>query len=361
MANSIVQSFTIEAFTLLAMGICFILFRTYARIAQVGVQNLAADDYIMPLVIIPYTIETTLAYLTGAQFHGLSNSHMTPAEREALSPDSAEYHWRIAGSRIQIAGWFMYSTVLWLIKSALCCFYLRLTAGLWAFKTRIYAGFCIIAATYIVLIFTFLFSCQPLHRLWQINPDPDNHCQPAASKVYIFVLVTLNISTDCYLLLIPIPVLWGARIATIKKIGLVALFSGGIFVMVAGLLRCILILKSAAWAVRESFVALITSNLPMTWGWMRQKLKPVLGSWLSSSGSNPQRVGPQPGSIMLADQGGHCDRRSYHGESTNQAAENRGLNQSDGTFLIHHGQEGFREITPNGQPQCGIRKEAEFA
>ncbi|KAF4459240.1 integral membrane PTH11 [Fusarium albosuccineum] len=301
MANSIVQSFTIEAFTLLAMGICFILFRTYARIAQVGVQNLAADDYIMPLVIIPYTIETTLAYLTGAQFHGLSNSHMTPAEREALSPDSAEYHWRIAGSRIQIAGWFMYSTVLWLIKSSLCCFYLRLTAGLWAFKTRIYTGFCIIAATYII--------------------------------------------------------------------GLVALFSGGVFVMVAGLLRCILIVKnpatgaqqSAAWAVRESFVALITSNLPMTWGWMRQKLKPVLGSWLSSSGSNPQRVGPEPGSIMLVDHGDHCDRRSYHGESTNQAAENRGLNQSDGTFPIHHGQEGFREITPNGQPQCGIRKEAEFA
>lgn len=38
--------------------------------------------------------------------------------------------------------------------------------------------------------------------------------------------------------------LWGARIPTVKKYGLVVLFSGGIFVMVAGLLRCILILKA---------------------------------------------------------------------------------------------------------------------
>lgn len=68
-------------------------------------------------------------------------------------------------------------------------------------------------------------------------------CQPASSKLYIFLIVSLNIVTDLYLILIPIPMLWGAQIPKVKKIGLVVLFSGGIFVMVAGLLRCVLILK----------------------------------------------------------------------------------------------------------------------
>lgn len=63
------------------------------------------------------------------------------------------------------------------------------------------------------------------------------------------MVVSLNIISDVYLLLIPIPMLWGAHIPKIKKIGLIVLFSGGIFVMVAGLLRCVLILK-----VRHLFI-----------------------------------------------------------------------------------------------------------
>lgn len=36
---------------------------------------------------------------------------------------------RVGGSQIQIAGWIMYATVLWVIKSALCAFYFRLTVS----------------------------------------------------------------------------------------------------------------------------------------------------------------------------------------------------------------------------------------
>ncbi|KAI9877236.1 MAG: hypothetical protein M1830_004445 [Pleopsidium flavum] len=49
------------------------------------------------------------------------------------------------------------------------------------------------------------------------------------------------------------------------------MFSGGIFVIVAGLLRCILILtagaegpmKAGQWSCRESFIAVTVGNLPM--------------------------------------------------------------------------------------------------
>lgn len=88
------DSFAAEAFTLLSIGISVIGLRTFARIRQVGVRNFEADDYLMLLAIVPYTIETALAYIVGAKFHGLTNSGMTDEERKALSPNTEEYTWR---------------------------------------------------------------------------------------------------------------------------------------------------------------------------------------------------------------------------------------------------------------------------
>lgn len=40
---------------------------------------------------------------------------------------------------------------------------------------------------------------------------------------------------------IPIPMFWQSSLKPLKKAGLIVLFSGGVFVTVAGILRCILI------------------------------------------------------------------------------------------------------------------------
>lgn len=47
--------------------------------------------------------------------------------------------------------------------------------------------------------------------------------------------------TDTYLLTIPLPMLWAANLKPFKKIGLMILFSGGIFVIACAILRCVLI------------------------------------------------------------------------------------------------------------------------
>lgn len=116
-------------------------------------------------------------------------------------------------------------------------------------------------------------------------------CQPASSKLYIFIVVTLNIVTDLYLILIPVPMLWGAQIPKVKKIGLVVLFSGGIFVMVAGLLRCVLILK-----VRldlQTKLRLILRPTKVCHRTQRQALqKGPLGRFENRSSPLPRRVCP---------------------------------------------------------------------
>ncbi|OIW32605.1 hypothetical protein CONLIGDRAFT_712899 [Coniochaeta ligniaria NRRL 30616] len=284
------DAFTTEAFTLLGVGLFVITLRTVARITSVGLGGLKADDYLMVLAAGVYSVETYLAYSVGAYWHGLANDGMTDSQRRLLSPSSEEYCLRVNGSKTQIAGWSTYTLLLWIVKAAMCTFYLRLTDGL-NFRTRIYVGFVLIVTTWLAVLLSILFSCFPLSKNWQIYPDPGNFCQPAISRIDIFVTVVLNVVTDVYLLTIPIPMLWQSRLPPFKKAGLIVLFSGGIFVTMAGILRCVLIItdpingaqQAGSWACRETFVAVVTSNLPMIFPLLRRFFSPLLGTLRSLS------------------------------------------------------------------------------
>jgi hypothetical protein len=60
---------------------------------------------------------------------GLANNAMTDAQRLELSqrPDSEEYRLRVGGSKTQVLGWSLYTTLLWLLKACMAVFYSRLT------------------------------------------------------------------------------------------------------------------------------------------------------------------------------------------------------------------------------------------
>lgn len=66
-------------------------------------------------------------------------------------------------------------------------------------------------------------------------------CQPALSSRIIWVCCSCNVSTDLYLLSIPLPMLWGSRMQKWRKVGLLFLFSGGMFDIVCATLRCAII------------------------------------------------------------------------------------------------------------------------
>ncbi|KAF0316938.1 hypothetical protein GQ607_015824 [Colletotrichum asianum] len=312
------DDFATEAFALLGVGLGVIALRTYARISAVGVRHLQADDYLMLLVACTYSAETALAYSVGAYWQGLANNGMTDEQRRNLDPNSEEYRIRVNGSKTQIAGWITYSClVLWPAKAAMCTFFLRLTEGLHNFQKRIYGGFALIVVTWLTVLFSIIFSCFPTHKNWQIYPDPGNTCQPAISKVNILVTVVLNVLTDLYLMSIPIPMLWFSKLPLRKKLGLIVLFSGGILVTMAGILRCVLIIsdpvngasQAGSWAVRETFVAVVTTNVPMIFPLIRRWFSPIFGTVVSTLplsntnnkyGSKGPNL-PQPGSIKLDD------------------------------------------------------------
>ncbi|KAH7136238.1 hypothetical protein EDB81DRAFT_761931 [Dactylonectria macrodidyma] len=278
---------TLESFIYYGISLCLIFFRIFCRARRVGIRNIEADDYLMLFTIIPYTVETTMSYYVSSTFNGLTNSDMTKEERASLSPSSDEYRMRVSGSKVQLVVWVMWLTIMWMIKASICAFYGRLTAGIGEYRLVILVGYAFLFLTYIGCMASIFFSCWPLHKLWQINPDPGNTCHPAVSRVNYWVTMACDVATYLYVLLIPIPLLWKTQLPLPKKISLSIMFSGGIFVIVASVLNCSDHSGSAprvgaAWSLREIFVALTTTNLPMTWGLIRPKVRLCFDGMVSS-------------------------------------------------------------------------------
>ncbi|KAK6818980.1 hypothetical protein PG987_016433 [Apiospora arundinis] len=392
------DAFTIEAFALLGIGLAVIGLRTYWRLSTVGIRNLKADDYLMLLAAVVYSAETYLAYSVGKLWHGLANNGMTDDERRLLDPSSEE---RLQNADSRVVSLHVPAMVL---KAAMCTFYIRLTDGL-NLLMRIYVGFALITSTWIAVLFSILFSCQPLEKNWQIYPDPGSmcaptgsyfmdittnqdadFCQPAISKVDIFVTVVLNVVTDLYLLTIPIPMLWQSSIKPVKKAALIVMFSGGVFVTAAGVLRCVLIItvssfsihldsfvrmlwttilsvvqrpsacigawnpvtgaqQAGSWAVRETFVAVITTNLPLVFPMFRIWLYPIAGTvrqYSSRALSHPSkdsRSGITGGSTKPQQPGGAFsldDRNPRRGKGVRSVDHITGLtfSESERGFMI---------------------------
>ncbi|KAI1841795.1 hypothetical protein JX266_011972 [Neoarthrinium moseri] len=297
----------VELFTLLGLSILVVILRMFVRIQAVGLRRLEADDFLVMLGMAAFIAESTLAYQVNAWYDGFANSGMTEDHRATLDPNGEEYMKRVDGSKTQMAGWVMYALVLWSLKAAMCSLFLRLTSRLGSYKIRIQIGFGLLLVTWLSVTLAIIFSCTPIYKNWQVYPDPGLNCQPALSRINIFVTLLLNVATDLYLLTIPLPLLWSANIKPMRKLGLILLFSGAVFVMLAGVLRCVLILANdqtgaidgSAWAVRETFVAVMTTNLPVIFPLIKGWIGSCFGIISSIKESRP--TGVPHGSIPLPD------------------------------------------------------------
>ncbi|EKG15676.1 Protein of unknown function DUF3129 [Macrophomina phaseolina MS6] len=224
----------------------------------------------------------------------LANSGMTREERIHLDPRSEEYYLRVGGSKTQLVNWSMYVLLLWTLKACMCLFYSRLTAGLPEFEIRVKLGYVLIGITWLATQLCILLGCQPFQASWQIYPEPSNFCQPAISKLNLYTTVVLNITTDIYLMSIPVPMLWKANLVTWRKFSLLIVFCGGVFVMLCGVMRCYIVLnnpttgalKAGTWACRETFLAVLTTNAPVIYPVFRRNIARITSSIFSHHSSS---------------------------------------------------------------------------
>lgn len=188
------------------------------------------------------------------ELSGFTNSYSSDEERAMLiDVDRLEYDLRQAGSKAAIVAVCLYVFTLWALKLCLAVFYSRLTyvvlsllvsfalnpsttngslnrERLSNLTLRVRLAYVLLGVTYLAVQLTILLSCQPLSKFWQINPNPGSistlsslfaeharsicllltaqpdSCQPAISRVFVYVVCIPNVFTDLYLLSIPLPV-----------------------------------------------------------------------------------------------------------------------------------------------------------
>ncbi|KAK1596743.1 uncharacterized protein LY79DRAFT_508985, partial [Colletotrichum navitas] len=116
-------------------------------------------------------------------------------------------------------------------------------------------------------------------------------CRAAVSLPIIWASFAANVSTDMYLILIPIPLLWESSLRLVKKIASTIVLGAGIFVLVCDTMKSIFVIVdpingaqlAGTWGTRETFVAVVTTNLPMIFPLIRTWLEPFWPSALRSS------------------------------------------------------------------------------
>ncbi|KAI6713624.1 hypothetical protein JHW43_003867 [Diplocarpon mali] len=289
------KEFNTEAFTSYAVAVTFTALRTYARIQSVGGRNLQADDYIVWLAILLYTGLTVIAYLTMNYSNALANDSMPPEVRAALDPSSRQYHLRVVGSKLHLAGTTTYMALIFTLKCAMLVFYLRLMDRISRFwRVRIFIGFGIVGVTFAASIITLYTACHPLHKYWQIKPDPGSRCQVALTRPMVWVTFISSLITDIYLMLVPLPMLWSTNLRMAKKLAASFVLGAGVFVLICAILKVIYVETDpvdgarlgAQWTMRESFVSVIVTSLPMVFPLLKAWLAPWLGSIAGSTKAN---------------------------------------------------------------------------
>ncbi|KAI6091284.1 hypothetical protein F4821DRAFT_281210 [Hypoxylon rubiginosum] len=268
------------SFILLGIGLAIIALRMYMRITIFGWRGLMVDDYLMLLVVAPYSAVTVLVYLSIVECNGLANDRMTPEERGSLIPGSEEWLSRTLGAKLVVWSRLSYLLTLWLTKAAMLAFYQRLTDRFGAYRWRIRVGFLLLGTTWLVNFLFVMLDCRPFSSNWQIQPDPGPHCYRSSESYKLFVLLSFNVATSLYVLAVPLPILWWADTKFWKKLGLVLLISGNGFVITIACLRAFFLTttqrsgpaQADKWALNVCFVAVATTNLPLFF--------PIISRWI---------------------------------------------------------------------------------
>ncbi|OTB07666.1 hypothetical protein M426DRAFT_268103 [Hypoxylon sp. CI-4A] len=272
------QAFIREVWGLQGASYFVVALRYYNRFTMLGWRSLAWDDAIMLIAVMVYTGESIMAYLVVARWKGLANNAMADDYRVKLDRNSNEWHLRVNGSKTHVVGLLLYMTLLWLLKACWLVYYARLTAGVNNMRRVIRWGTVIVAVSYVSCLLVAFLKCIPFDHQWQIDPSPGNNCMPAISGVQTIYVMVTNTLTDFYLMAIPLPVVWKSHLPWRKKLVLLVMFSGGFLEMTFGILRCVSILtkgdtdpaQSGYWSVRESFVSVVLTNMPMIYPMFRK-------------------------------------------------------------------------------------------
>lgn len=131
-----------------------------------------------------------------------------------------------------IAGW-VYIVLSLSIKMSFFFYYRRIFSPRTKKRWLIDGGIIFSTLFSIGLLFGGIFNCDPIAKIW--NPRLPGSCLTVGPLA--FLTGALNVITDIYILILPIPFLWSLNMHYSRKVRIYAIFALGIFVCAASIVR----------------------------------------------------------------------------------------------------------------------------
>lgn len=120
----------------------------------------------------------------------------------------------------------LYNPVQCGAKLCLLLLYRRLAPQRW-FQCMVWAVVFVVVGSSVAILFATVFPCRPVAGAWDLSLSPITKCidRPAVYQA----TAVLGAVTDLLVLAVPMPIVVGVRLPRRQKIGLIALFSIGVW------------------------------------------------------------------------------------------------------------------------------------
>lgn len=223
-------------------------------------------------------------------------TNLFPAsEQAAILANPEDVRARVYGSKIVIGLEQCMLISTWGVKTCLVTMYWKLTHLLpWHIFVQILAGYVALGFAVIEITY-FAVYCRPFSQYWAV---PVENAQCATYQHYSITPAVFNLSSDAFMLAIPVPLLKGTQMPIRKKMLLISVLGLGVFVMIAAILNKYFNFHSPdttiyqLWYIREASTAIYVANLVCWWPLLRKVFGSALSHYNSRYRSN--RYGEQP-------------------------------------------------------------------
>ncbi|RFU31558.1 hypothetical protein B7463_g4771, partial [Scytalidium lignicola] len=312
MGGSTIQNFDADQFTLLnwimsALAIIFTLLRLGVR--SFYIKKLHVDDFLAIGAACSLLILAILNHYQRPVIYAL-------VDASTGKPPPAPYNTQLGfangivyQAKLQFAFMLFFWTCLWTVKFSFLMFYRKLFVGIQGYMKWWWGVvvFCIL--TYLASVLTLFLSCVPVSRRFSIAPEAP--CSVSSGVAALEVATAIDIASDILVMILPIQLLWGLRVPNKQKVGLGAIFSLGLVIIIFAIIRMVEVVRAIShrsasadvslslWSILESAIACIVCSLPSLKVWITSTRDK---NYASQSTSRNNKAGVTKGShIRLYD------------------------------------------------------------
>ncbi|KAF2641565.1 hypothetical protein P280DRAFT_426256 [Massarina eburnea CBS 473.64] len=257
----------------MVIATALLIIRAYTKV--VLVKKITSDDWCLLMSwIFSIPVQFLITYRAPAGLIGIHAWELTGHQLNTVA-------------KITLTTTVLYSPALAFAKLSFLCLYLNLNPGK-GFRTGVYLTMLVVIGSCVSIVFSLLLACRPFAK----NIDVTVREGQCLNKAALYIATgVLNMITDIMVLILPIPMVLGLKMAKSRKIMVILLFSVGSITCITSAVRVALLppmlyskdsswdtVYPSLWILIEASLIIITGTLPTIRLFLRHVAPALIGN-----------------------------------------------------------------------------------